>query len=227
NWRVSLPKTFNSGVRPKTLCGQQWTRQIQHSIRRENKAFRVRCTRDQLLWPKKKLIYAQGTKQVGTPYTGFVISNKYPNIEIQEYLDGKKHGLWAYLEASQLQKIGYYQRDLKHGTWLEYNPDGSILAFRQYKFGKPHGAHKTWSLNNELRTNINYSNGKKKGFLIVYNPIDSTKHQIYFLDDLKNGPEFHWYANGQLASRYQYTNGTLSDTAYSWFEKGQLREQYI
>lgn len=111
-------------------------------------------------------------------------SNKIDTLVIQQFRNGKKHGVWKkFYPNHQPLEIRYYHNGKKEGEHFVFWRNGQLKASYFLKDDVYHGAQREWTQKGLLIKELNYHNGKELG-----------KQRV-------------WYSNGEIKSNYVVKNG--------------------
>ncbi len=98
----------------------------------------------------------------GTLYT--LDAQGKDTVEIQNYLNGKEHGIWKqFYENGQLRESRFFKEGKKEGQYLAWWPDGSPQKEYYFENGEYEGTCKEWYQNGQLFREFNYHIGQEEG----------------------------------------------------------------
>lgn len=115
-------------------------------------------------------------------WKSFIISVKGDTLNRVD-LDGKKQGPWL-IHVDDLrgergyEEEGYFENDLKEGTWKRYSLQGIKIAEENYRWGKLNGRSKYYTYNGGLAREESWramDPGRKYDTVAVYDINDPTK----------------------------------------------------
>jgi len=97
-------------------------------------------------------------------YSQGILEKRVDTIEINQYKNGKKEGLWrTYYEAGQLKTEGNYETGLKEGLHRTWEDNGILLLEGFYAKGKANGLMKWFHERGHLAGEGNMENGIRIG----------------------------------------------------------------
>jgi antitoxin component YwqK of YwqJK toxin-antitoxin module len=143
------------------------------------------------------------------------------------YKDGKKDGPSKEWEFSGSEISEYtvtpYKNDLKHGTEIEYFPDGAIRVKVPYVNGKREGVTKVWNRDGSLWMITPYKNNERDGIVKKYENGYLTHIGAY-----SNGKQYgihksYSHLNGKIAEAVPYVDGKLDGRGKIYDENGSLK----
>ena len=102
----------------------------------------------------------------------------------------------------------------------DYYESGSLRYESIYMYGKLDGESKSWDINGNLISSVQYKNGLLHGKWESYYPSGKLKHTVNYIDGDKNGKELWFHSNGQLQSEGYYINGSIDSEIRRWDENG-------
>lgn len=90
------------------------------------------------------------------------------NLKAEGWIQGsQKEGYWTYYyNDGSKQKKGHYHKDKKKGYWYFYSEEKKLSKEGHYIGGKKNGWWIFYENNN--KTKIQFENGKREGFALVY-----------------------------------------------------------
>ena len=174
------------------------------------------------------------------PYTGDNLC-KYINGQIKskgQIKDGKLDGksTWWFENGQKGLEKNYKDGKLDgKSTWWygqimldgqldsQIMLDGQLEKEKNYKNGKLDGKMSTWYKNGQIKSEINYKDGKQKdGKQTYWYESGQIKSEINYKDGKKDGKVTTWYEHGQLWSEINYKDGKKDGKQTYWYENGQL-----
>lgn len=154
---------------------------------------------------------------------------------------GKSSGTWIfYLPNGIKEKQITYRKNLKNGSFQQFDSTGKIALESWYENDTLQGISKTYK-NGKLKTESNFSDGKKSGIEKVYDEADGrVVETVYYnagevesslrinqLNDKKqkSGLWRTFYPDGKLKSECYYENDEPVNECKNWTEKGILMQK--
>lgn len=172
-----------------------------------------------------------------------------------EYQNGKMHGVQKKFLNGQLSEIAYYKNGKLDGEMKSYQ-NGKCLRKFTYKEGALNGPMvqydkggepimKTNFLNNKqhgicviytqgyMISRTSFVNGKKQGMMrAFYPPHDPNEPQqvskeIFYLDDLMEGPSYTYYPNGKKYMEENFVKNLRHGPTIEYYDTGNIRKLAI
>ena len=84
-----------------------------------------------------------------------------------EYIDGRREGTWTYVHGDHREE-GAYKDGLREGTWNYTYPNGKRNFVGDFVNGEPHGKHRWWWPNGQLKQEARYTMGLAQGDVVHY-----------------------------------------------------------
>lgn len=169
-----------------------------------------------------------------------------------EYQNGKMHGVQKKFLNGVLSEIAYYKNGKLHGEMKSYQ-NGKCSRKFTYKDGALNGPMvqydkggepimKTNFLNNKqhgicviytqgyMISRTSFVNGKKQGMMrAFYPPHDPNEPQrvskeIFYLDDLMEGPSYTYYPNGKKYMEENFIKNLREGPTIEYYDTGNIRK---
>lgn len=87
-----------------------------------------------------------------------------------------------------------------------------------YFCGKPiysyHGMNKMWYENNQIKSHLNYQNGKLEGLSKTWYKNGKLKYSVNWKENLKSGPFVVYYDDGKKSAEGDFDAGNLKSATY-------------
>jgi len=90
-----------------------------------------------------------------------------------------------------------------------------------YVKGILNGSYKEWYLNEKIKLETVYVDGKKHGIYRRWRDNGQLSFETY-VDDKEHGIHRDWYSNGQLSLETTYVNNKICGSFKNWYSNGQL-----
>lgn len=123
-------------------------------------------------------------------------------VSLETFLDGSRHGeALMYHRIAGVEKIhqrGMYNRGLKVGVWVEFNPEGERVQEKQFVRGKVTGYYKEW----------------RGGVLTLV---------TNYMDSVENGARTEFFASGKPFSKGEMKDGGREGPWIYWEEDGSVQ----
>lgn len=172
-----------------------------------------------------------------------------------EYANGKMHGTQKKFLNGVLSEIAYYKNGKLHGEMRSYNNGVCVRKFT-YKDGALNGPMVQYGKGGEpiMKTNFldnkqhginvvytqgymicrtSYVKGKKQGMMrAFYPPHDPNEppkvsKEIFYLDDLMEGPSYTYYPNGKKYMEENYVKNLKTGPCIEYYDTGNIRKLSI
>ena len=169
-----------------------------------------------------------------------------------EYQNGKMHGVQKKFLNGVLSEIAYYKEGKLHGEMRTYNNGVCVRKF-SYKDGALSGPMVQYGKGGEPLMKTNFLNNKQHGICVVYTqgymvartsfvhgkkqgmmrafypPHDPNEPQrvskeIFYLDDLMEGPSFTYYPNGKKCMEENYLKNLRHGPCIEYYDNGNIRK---
>jgi len=192
----------------------------------------------------ERLYDISGKLNTETPYIDGRGINKtfYKNGKIQNEIpltNGKIHGVWKmfYEDGHPLGEMTYIDGE-RNGSQKMFGPDGKIIKDEFIK-AEPksivipdkvvgdgqNGITKTYFASGELKSEVNYINGRMNGIAKTYFENGKLKSETPYLENKINGLVNVYNENGHIKSESQFTNGNLNGVVKEYYESGKLKNE--
>jgi len=107
----------------------------------------------------------------------------------------------------------------------EYYDNGKLKSETHYRFGKETGTTTYYSLGYPTKTmEIEMKRGKRNGNFIERYFNNTLKVVAFYVDDLVEGKETHFYMSGNRSMEINYTKGIKNGPVTSWYDNGLIKE---
>lgn len=212
----------------------------------------VLCLSASVVWSenvlRENLIHKNGLTykpSSNTPYTGSVsgiygkgysphwagnqplIAN--PNqdeklIEIGQYKDGKKDGIWQTFSSIKMKLVwrGRFHKGKLKGQADSFYKNGQIYLTKNYYNDILKGSWIRYRRDGKKWEEGKYINSKREGIWTYYHKNGQLKDKGQYKDDLKEGSWVKYYKNGKLNYKGNYKNGKKNGSWVTYWENGQL-----
>lgn len=109
-------------------------------------------------------------------------------------VNGRKEGRVRFFAANgDLQTVGRYAKDSRHGAWTSVGPDGDTLSVVSYHFGRKHGLQGYWAPNGQLLRLEKFEDGAPHGALYRFFSDGSPRQLTWYKHGVPDGPYLEWY----------------------------------
>ena len=163
-----------------------------------------------------------------------------------KYLNSKPIGKWKYYFEEQSIEIEgtYTQKGEKEGEWFWYYENGNLLSKEIYSAGLLDGENfslsingdtlecgtfvdgqeegKWYYINDSVRTDGNYSEGKREGVWRTYYASGKLKSYHSYSNNEFDGKMMEYWENGAKKQESTYINGLLNGNEYKYDENGNM-----
>ncbi|MCL2132097.1 MAG: hypothetical protein FWH36_06570 [Lentimicrobiaceae bacterium] len=163
-----------------------------------------------------------------------------------KYLNSKPIGKWRYYFEEQTIEIegSYTRKGEKDGEWLWYYPNGNLLSKETYSDGLLDGEsfnltaegdtleygkftagledERWYYINDSVKTEGNYSEGRKEGVWKVYYASGKLKSLQSYSNNELDGRFVEYWENGVKKQDATYINGLLNGNEYKYDENGNV-----
>lgn len=178
---------------------------------------------------------------------GFIVSEESFSADAKQGIS-----LLYYSPDDTTQKKGKlkmkipFEKGKENGTAYEFDKDGTIITILEYRYGvlqkqerinrkdknnEKQGAWKEFFENGKVKSEVNYSDGKKNGYTKTYSENGSLLNvEKYFMDSVqKNAPELttklevrnEYYPDGTLKKTGTYLNGVAEGIQKEFSPEGK------
>lgn len=128
-------------------------------------------------------------------------------------------------EMKSPKRIYNLRNDKKHGKYIEFYRNSTIHKLKYFRDGIPVSQSYEYYDEGELRTLINYSDGKKYGFQFVFFRSGVLSKQFYFNKEGKlHGKYITFFENKQVRSIYHFKDGLPFLKSKHYFANGNLKK---
>lgn len=163
------------------------------------------------------------------------------------YKNGESNGLdKTFDDFGNLEIEKYYKDDVRHGDYIYYSTDGTVIYKALYVNGvltaytspdkdgklKPMTAVKdetaqitTYHPNGNKALSFKIEKGYLQGLYEVYFPNGKLKETIAFVDGDNEGPNKTYYPNGNLKKHKEFLNDELTGVLTEYYENGTIASQ--
>jgi len=107
----------------------------------------------------------------------------------------------------------------------EFYDNGRLKSETHYRFGKETGTttyYHHWYPTKTME--IEMKKGKRNGKFVERFFDNKTKTTAFYIDDLLEGTETHYYANGNRSMEINYKKGLKNGQVTSWYGNGVIKE---
>lgn len=151
-----------------------------------------------------------------------------------------KQGHWVFYGADRPEsgippegkvEEGNYVNDRKEGMWIKYHDDGVTPKLKgEYENNRPKGNYWKYDRSGHLKDSgtfekNQYHDSLRRGGHYSTYPIDYVVTYNQF--EKEEGTVRHYYSSGQLEFVCKFHNCIPYDTAYRYFENGDLKELIV
>ena len=131
--------------------------------------------------------------------------------------DSLKHGPYIrYAEDGTLLEQSIYEQGYLTGTRKIYSSTGNIEIQEEYKNKKLNGPYYVYHENGKVQLEASYQDDVMAGIVKIYYPSGNIKEEVTFEDSRENGPFTEYHENGNIAWKGTYRNG---DNEFGLLEK--------
>lgn len=132
----------------------------------------------------------------------------------------------ATLKAGEkVQAQGDYLNGQKHGTWTEYNTNGTVKSVTTYLNGLKEGTSLSMNDRGEVLSLSNYHRDMLHGQYQGFNRSRIIEEKVYVNGNLE-GLVKKYYNNGKLMEESPYENGKINGTAIWYDQEGNVLIEY-
>ena len=180
---------------------------------------------------------AEGNYQNGKPDGHWKFYRQNGQLYLEgNYIDGYKDGLWKeYYGNGQLSSEKVYKNSGKEILVKSYYRSGKLLSEKKLILVKPfadetsllsknEGISKEYHENGQLKSEVNYTNGKQNGLWKSYYENGQLRNEGNYTNGKQNGLWKYYYENGRLKSEITFGD----DKSYQvkdYYENGQLQNE--
>lgn len=169
-----------------------------------------------------------------------------------EYQNGKMHGVQKKFLNGVLSEIAHYKEGKLHGEMRSYNNGICVRKFT-YKDGSLNGPMVQYGKGGEPIMKTNFLNNKQHGICVVYtqgymvartsfvkgkkqgmmrafypphdpNEPQKVSKEIFYLDDLMEGPSFTYYPSGQKYMEENFVKNLRNGPCIEYYDTGNIRK---
>lgn len=150
-----------------------------------------------------------------------------------ETLSGYKCNYTLFVVNGKLDSVkkeeGYYLDDRKEGPWIKYFDDGiTPKLIGNYVNNRPYGDYMKFHPNSQLREKGCFIKNCLQDSIIKYYDNGQVEYEAWCNETGKEeGVVKFYHENGQLEWTFTAKNGTPVDTAYRYYNNGDLKELVI
>lgn len=95
-------------------------------------------------------------------YEGGSVRFRYSRLLSEDGTRWIRHGMFVeYAEDGTIISEGSYVNGLEHGIWHDYHPNGQLAAEGVYENGREHGRWKHWDAVGVEESSVNYVHGQE------------------------------------------------------------------
>ncbi len=144
------------------------------------------------------------------------------------YVDGKKRGQWEYNRADgNKQPTEVYDNTGDMIKKTTYFTTGKVEIEREMKDGKNNGVTRRYDNEGNLRSEINYKNGREDGKSVIFylSNEDNYKATSYYTNGKLNGDYSEEYENGKPKAKGTYTNGSKTGKWIYYNKDGSVKRE--
>ena len=161
---------------------------------------------------------------------------------------GRKTGPWkVFHPEGRLMETGFYQEDLKHGTFQTFDARGALIAVRQFRFGveiveqeeeEPVVEKQEMRRDNgTLESTVTYVDGLKEGVARRFDEEGNIVGGSVFQSDVlvgegitsqegkREGPWKEYWPNGNVRSEGHYIDGKKDGVWVFYREEGEKEQE--
>lgn len=124
---------------------------------------------------------------------------------------------------------GYYLNDRKEGPWIKYFDDGiTPKLIGHYVNNRPYGDYMKFYPNSQLREKGCFMRNMMQDSMKRYHENGQLEYECWKNEfGREDGPVRFYYENGQLEWTFNAKDGTPVDTAYRYYNNGDLKELVV
>lgn len=128
----------------------------------------------------------------------------------------------AFYDNKQLSQKGEFKRGLKHGEWIYWRNDGTMVSSEQWSRGKHSGKQLLYDAEGKLTETIRYKrnsksrrtadslvisrNGRDERTVYTFDSIGNVRSKAHYENGVQEGKAKH-YQNGKLIKTERYSKG--------------------
>ncbi len=179
-------------------------------------------------WDESGNLVQQLSYRDGQPNRPFV--EKYPTGE-------KKLEGW-YLGSKEMVRVTFNWwegtmrvdlvevegKDVRHGSWIAWHPNGTKQYEGEYQHDKPVGVHTWWHPNGQKRINGHFVAGHETGRWTWWHDNGFRSLEGEFIEGKKEGRWTAWHRSGQKSQSGAYAAGKKTGQWANWDENGKFIE---
>jgi len=134
---------------------------------------------------------------------------------------------WITVKGENRTSEGDVKNGNKHGSWIEYHPNGLIKDVSHYRNGQRSGNRIEVNDRGEVTARSSYMNGKLEGEKIKYNRT-RVKAEENYSDGQLSGPRKLYYedAKSTLQEEGNFLNGKREGTQKWYDQEGNVTIEY-
>lgn len=125
--------------------------------------------------------------------------------------------------SGKVQAKGPLKDSLRHGEWLFYREDGSLVTRGRYENGIKSGPWITYHTNGKIFIQETYAADKLDGESLIYYDTGLLMMQLHYLNGRENGNTVCYFENGEIKFSRQMKNGALDGRVYLGYPNGEQR----
>lgn len=136
---------------------------------------------------------------------------------------GRLHGKCKSYEFGQVSALQEYKNGKLHGLWETYGPRNVTFFHGQYVDGKPDGWHVWRFINNKIEAECHFDLGiKTRRWRDFYNT-GRLKRERFYEDGKLVDEDRRYFENGVLAAVTTYADGKLNSPCMEFYPNGELK----
>ncbi|HKJ82160.1 MAG TPA: TonB family protein [Ignavibacteriaceae bacterium] len=87
------------------------------------------------------------------------------------------------------------------------------------------GVSMSWYKNGQLKSQLNYVNGKQEGKSLSWYNNGQLKNEIIYINGKAGGKSLSWYEDGHQKSDYNYSNNSFDGDQIIYYDNGQIKRK--
>ncbi|GAB3738480.1 hypothetical protein GCM10027594_18950 [Hymenobacter agri] len=141
-------------------------------------------------------------------------------------LDSLNGEIKRFYKSGKLKEVALYEKGLRNGITITYNPNGSLNYEATYKAGKLNGLYKHYD-KGLLVKQINYSDGFYNGEWIAYRKGHKTIEAQFAMGRLNGWYYDYYFKSGRIQRKAFYRDGGIVSGEFLYGEDGCLKYEMI
>lgn len=170
-------------------------------------------------------LYSDDTRKYSGPRREFYPSGKL--FVDGGFEDGLPSGVWTYYHPNgELAKTVTYVEGTPNGGVDLHRPDGTLLAHREFRYGKRHGVWYDYAADGKrVLVEQHYKNGLPDGDWKRWYEDGTMQRQYAFKNGVRDGVSIEWNTVGDKRIEANYVAGKREGLQKRWTEDGSVIEE--